>query len=156
MIFSANGNIFELSYPFVEVLTGLLDLFPHQNYYPLFVHILKAMNYLSDKTKTNIPVASFVHKILKNKNFVRRFANAKAKEFDFEISFRCSKEHCENNKFWDDLLKQLSFILLKSLSIQLNAPFFDSYSKFVRQILKKLYTSRTTKERKIDAQRTVK
>ena len=83
-----NPTFFELVYPTVEVIFGLLELFPSQNYYPLFLHFFRILNEISEKTHLQIPFLSFVFRLLKNKNFLKKFTEKNAKEFDFELNFK--------------------------------------------------------------------
>jgi len=142
-------------YPFVELMHGILDLYPHQNYYPLRLHIFKMFNLLIERTHMNIPIIHYIEEMLKSKNFYKKFADKKAKEFDFEIHFRCAKENYENNKYWEDLTSELLYVLAKHISLNQNAPYFDTLLNVPLRLLKRLYKSKMPLDRKVNVKRIV-
>ena len=150
-----NPTFFELVYPTVEVIFGLLELFPSQAYYPLFLHFFRILNEISEKTHLQIPFLNFVFRLLKNKNFLKKFTEKNAKEFDFELNFKAAAEIMNNNKFWHDLLLELTNVVIKNLSINVNAPFFEHLSAFPLKTFKLLYKSKMMIEKKVILKRAV-
>jgi hypothetical protein len=134
---------------------GILDLFPHQNYYPMRLHIFKMFNLLIERTHMNIPIMHYIEAMLKSKNFYKKFGDKKAKEFDFEINFRCVKENFENNKYWEDLTSELLCVLAKHISLNQNAPYFDTMLNVPVRLLKRLYKSKMPLDRKVNVKRLV-
>ena len=150
-----NEVFFELIYPTVELINGLLELFPSQSYYPLFLHFFKILNDISTRTHLQIPFLSYVFRTLKNKNFAKKFTEKNTKEFDFELNFKVGEDRINNNKYWSDLLSELMSVITKNISLSVNSPYFEQFAAFPVKVLKGIYKSKIMIEKKVIVKKTV-
>ena len=148
IIFHKNEIIRELTYPILEFFTGLINLYNQTNYYPYHLKILEMMNEIELKTSIKTPIFYHIQKILQNKFFRKNFAENNKKGFEFFLNIKSQDMFIMNNKFWDDLLKNLLSLIIRHLSHHVSSPYFQDYSNSIYKFLKRLYKSNLSMEKK--------
>ena len=104
----------EISYPLIELILSLLDLYPHVKYYPLFIHYLKLLLDIQRNIGLKIPVNQFIFKMLNCTSIINRKSKIKiTKGFDFEIKIKADPEALQSNNFWTEVCKELVNLLLR-------------------------------------------
>ncbi len=103
----------------------------------------------------NIPIVGYIEKMLKSRNFYKKFSENKIKEFDFAVNIRCSKENSQNNKYWEDLTNELLYVLAKHILLGEQAPYFDTFLRVPLRLLKRLFKSGMPLDRKVNVKKIV-
>jgi hypothetical protein len=122
----------------VEVILGLLDLFPSQSYIPLHLHLLDILSTYSLGSGTFTPVFRFVEKLLQNKHFVAKLPIKKVK-FDLEVTCRVNDDQLKESGIWESFLDTLLAITARYLLWAAKTPGFLEYSFGVLKSLKALF-----------------
>lgn len=148
VVFHKNVMIRELTYPILEFFTGLINLYNQTNYYPYHLKILEMMNEIELKTSIKTPIFYHIQIILQNKFFRKNFYENKKKGFEFFLNIKSQDIFMMNNKFWDDLLKNLLSLIIRHLSHHVSSPYFQDYSFSIYKFLKRLYKSNLSMEKK--------
>lgn len=138
----------ELVYPLSELIGALCCLYPATEYYPLFLKYISLINKIIKGTGVFIPLYSKFKALLNNKMLYKKYELKKAKEFDFELSIKATKDRYSNNKYWDDFLIKLSHLIIENLSYCVTSPSFDSFALKMAKLLKTFYKRRNSMERK--------
>lgn len=113
--------ITEISYPLVELIQSLLELYPHSKYYPLFLKHLRMLIDIQKHLHTRIPLSSAIFKLMNNRSFLAPVAKSKnLKRFDFEVKMKAGKEYLKCNVFWTDICKEFVFLLSKEVQFSIH------------------------------------
>lgn len=139
----------------MEVTIGLLELYPAEVFYPLFVLILENLAAVAQGLGTLIPYLPYVLRLLKNKGFYTQFEEKSEKEFDFEIRTKVTAEHTSQNRFWHDLLLRLTHLVVKGVGMFVGSPAFLELTAVPLKALKSLYKKRMSLQNKATVKRTV-
>jgi hypothetical protein len=108
--------ISEISYPLIELILSLLDLYPHVRYYPLFIHYFKMLLEIQQKLNLKIPISTRIFSLMNNKSILASIPASKSvKGFDFEIKLKVDKDSIRSNFFWTDVCKEFSCLIVKEV-----------------------------------------
>jgi hypothetical protein len=106
--------ISEISYPLVELIWSLLELYPHSKYYPLFIHYFQMLLDVQKHLNLQIPISNAIIKLMNNRSFLTPIPGSKNfKRFDFEIKMKVTKENLKCNVFWTDICKEFCNLISK-------------------------------------------
>ena len=112
--------ISEISYPLIELIMSLLDLYPHVRYYPLFIHYFKMLIDIQKKLNLRIPIANKIFGLMNNKYIKSSIPASKSvKGFDFEIKLKVDKDSLKSNFFWTDICKEFLCLIVKEVESNL-------------------------------------
>ncbi|WFD25393.1 Nucleolar Complex 2 protein [Malassezia nana] len=107
-----------LIYPLVQVALGVMRLVPMSRYYPLRLHVLRAMLRLMQATGMYIPLAPFVLEVWDSPEFQRKAKGATLQPLDLDTTFRAPAAYVRTRVYGDQLADEFGFIMLEFLASQ--------------------------------------
>lgn len=112
------GHMRPLIYPLVQVALGVARLVPTSRYFPLRVHIVRAMLRLMTCTGVYIPLAPVLVEMLDSAEFLRRPRGATLRPLDLETTFRAPAAYVRTQVYADQLADEIGFLLLEFVATQ--------------------------------------
>jgi len=107
-----------LVYPLVQVALGAARLVPISRYYPLRLHVLRALLRLMQHTGVYVPLAPAVTEVFESAEFQRRAKGATLKPLDLDTTLRAPAAYVRTRVYADQLAEEYAFVLLEFLATQ--------------------------------------
>ncbi|BAM39391.1 uncharacterized protein TOT_010000847 [Theileria orientalis strain Shintoku] len=141
-VISRSGeNMKALVYPLVTVINALVKIkINSKRYVPLVLHLLTALNQLSDGVNKFIPIGSFIFFVL---DTLKSFKHNKPvkdeleKSEDIMIKLKLSKKNLHSDQVRKLLYKHVELVLVDHLGLVSLNPSFPEFTNPVTHILKK-------------------
>ena len=129
--------------PTFELCNGLLNLHPPIANLPFQIHVLEIIVNISQDSHLKFPIYPHIYRLLQSKYFyINRFAS-KGKEFDFEIKIKCTSKEVLSQKFWEEMLDRLLYLILIQVNELKNVPGLRYHSMAYLKMLKKMLRMKT-------------
>lgn len=107
-----------LIYPLVQVALGVARLVPISRYFPLRLHIVRAMLRVMQATHVYIPLAALVLEVFESPEFQRRAKGATLKPLDLATTFRAPVAYVRTRIYAEQLAEEFAFVLHEFLATQ--------------------------------------
>lgn len=107
-----------LIYPLVQVALGVARLVPISRYFPLRLHIVRAMLRVMQAAHVYIPLAALVLEVFESPEFQRRAKGATLKPLDLATTFRAPVAYVRTRIYAEQLADEFAFVLHEFLATQ--------------------------------------
>lgn len=108
----------QLIYPLVQVASGAIRLIPTSRYFPLRIHLLRAMLRLMQRSGVYIPLAPSLLEMLSAPEFLRKAKGSTLKPLDFTTTLRAPASYVRTRVYADQLAEEVPHLLLEFLATQ--------------------------------------
>lgn len=96
-----------LIYPLTQVATGVIQLIPTAQYYPLRFHVLRSLTSLVHNTNTFIPLATFVLDVLNGNVAMEKAKNVNGgMPTDWDLVLKVNKKFVHSRLYQDEVIEQ--------------------------------------------------
>lgn len=107
-----------LVYPLVQVALGAARLIPLSRYYPLRLHVLRALLRIVRYCGVYVPLAALVLEVFDAPEFQRRGKGATLRPLDLDTTIRAPAAYVRTRVYADQLADEYAFVLLEFLALQ--------------------------------------
>lgn len=107
-----------LVYPLVQVALGAARLIPLSRYYPLRLHVLRALVRIVHHCGVYVPIAALVLEVFDAPEFQRRGKGATLRPLDLDTTIRAPAAYVRTRVYADQLADEYAHVLLEFLALQ--------------------------------------
>ncbi|KAJ3216957.1 Nucleolar Complex 2 protein, partial [Clydaea vesicula] len=107
-----------LIYPLVQVILGAMRIRTSSKYFPHRLHCIKLVIDIESRTKTFIPVCSYLFDIFDSVEITKLGKASTNKKFDFESNVRTQKEYLGTKVFQTGVVEETIDLLFEYFGIQ--------------------------------------
>lgn len=105
-----------LIYPLVQVSLGAIKLISNTRSFPFHLHIVRSMSYLSQHTKTFIPLTPYVVPIIASSLAFKKPKPSTLRPLDFDVNIRAPSEYLKTRVYIEGLVDEAVFVLAEWLA----------------------------------------
>ena len=114
----APSTLRPLVYPLVQVALGAARLIPLSRYYPLRLHVLRALLRIVQNCGVYVPIAPLVLEVFDAPEFQRRAKGATLRPLDLDTTIRAPTAYVRTRVYADQLADEYTHVLLEFLALQ--------------------------------------